>query len=157
MTNDGVSWMNGVSSLTGTIVTILLLVVPDRFSRKKFGYALAVPMMLSWLLIIFATTHIHLYVSKALSGISRACVFFLVPIYVSEITCDSIRVTLGSIIGSSFNLGILLGYILGGQMTLHTSAVVGVIVTALFVIAFTFLPESPIYLVRQNRTRDAIR
>ena len=157
MTDDGVSWMNGILTLTGTIMTILLSVIPDRFARKTFGYALAVPMMLSWLLIIFATNHIHLYVSKALSGISGACIFFLVPIYVSEITCDSIRGILGSIIGTSLNAGLLLGYILGGQMTLHTAAMFGAIFTALFVIAFTFLPESPIYLVRQNRTSEAIR
>ncbi|KMQ94447.1 facilitated trehalose transporter tret1-like protein [Lasius niger] len=157
MTDNGVSWMNGILTLTGTLMTMLLSVIPDKFSRKRFGYALALPMMLNWLLIIVATEHIHIYIAKALGGITGACLFYLVPNYVSEISCDSIRGILASIIGSCLNSGILLAYILGGMMSLYNLAVIGAILTVLYVIAFAFMPESPVYLVRQNRTREAIR
>ncbi|XP_072757425.1 facilitated trehalose transporter Tret1-like [Anoplolepis gracilipes] len=157
MTDDDISWMNGILTLVGTLMTMLLLVIPDKFSRKRFGYVLTLPMILAWLLIIFATEHMYIYVSKALSGITGAGVLFLVANYVSEISCDSIRGITSSIIGLLLNFGILLGYILGGLMSLHTSATIGVILSALFLIAFVFMPESPVYLVRQNCTHEAIK
>ncbi|XP_029170084.1 facilitated trehalose transporter Tret1-like [Nylanderia fulva] len=157
MSDEGVSWMNGILTLTATFMTMLLAVIPDKFSRKRFGYALALPTMLSWLLIMFATEHIHIYIAKALGGITGASVCFLVPTYVSEISCDSIRGILASSIGFCANFGILLAYILGGMMSLYNLAVVGAILTALYIIAFAFMPESPVYLVRQNRTREAVR
>ncbi|XP_029170085.1 facilitated trehalose transporter Tret1-like [Nylanderia fulva] len=157
MSDEGVSWMNGLLTLTGTFMTMLFAVIPDKFSRKRFGYAIALPTMVSWLLIIFATEHIHIYIAKALGGIAGAAVFFLVPTYVSEISCDSIRGLLASIIQFTLTFGILLAYILGGMMSLYNLAVVGAILTALYVIAFAFMPESPVYLIRQNRMREAVR
>ncbi|XP_050450567.1 facilitated trehalose transporter Tret1-like [Cataglyphis hispanica] len=157
MTDNNISWMNGILCLVGTFATMLLLVIPDKFSRKRFGYMLLLPMILSWLLIIFATEHLHIYIAKALSGITGAGVFFLVSNYVSEISCDSIRGILASLIGFSLNTGILLAYILGGMMSLYHLAVIGAILSALFLITFVFIPESPVYLVRENRTREAIK
>ncbi|XP_070168756.1 facilitated trehalose transporter Tret1 isoform X1 [Polyergus mexicanus] len=157
MTDENISWMNGILTLVGTFMTMLLLVIPDKFSRKRFGYVLTLPMMLSWLLIIFATEHMHIYIAKALNGITGAGVFFIVSNYVSEISSDSIRGILASIIGFSLNTGILLAYILGGMMSLYNLAVVGAIVSALFLITFAFIPESPVYLVRRNRMHEAIK
>lgn len=157
MTDNNISWMNGILCLVGTFATMLLLVIPDKFSRKRFGYMLILPMILCWLLIIFATEHMHIYIAKALGGITGAGVFFLVSNYVSEISCDSIRGILASLIGFSLNTGILLAYILGGMMSLYHLAVIGAILSALFLITFIFIPESPVYLVRENRTREAIK
>lgn len=157
MTDDNISWMNGILTLVGTFMTMLLLVIPDKFSRKRFGYVLTLPMILSWLLIIFATEHMHIYVAKALNGITGAGIFFLVSNYVSEISSDSIRGILASIIGFSLNTGILLAYILGGMMSLYNLAVVGAIMSALFLITFVFIPESPVYLVRRNHMHEAIK
>lgn len=157
MTDNDISWMNAILTLSGTLVTMLLSVIPDKFSRKRFGFVLTLPMLLAWLLIIIATKHIHIYIAKALCGITGAGVFFLVPNYVSEISCDSIRGILASMIGFSLNVGILLAYILGGMMSLHSLGVIGAILSVLFLVTFIFMPESPIYLMRGNHTHEAIR
>ncbi|XP_029170101.1 facilitated trehalose transporter Tret1-like [Nylanderia fulva] len=157
VTDEGISWMNGIMFLIGNFMIMLLAVIPDKFSRKRFGYVVTLPITISWFLIIFATEHICIYIAKAISSITGACLFFLVPNYVSEISCDSIRGTLASMFGTSLHFGILLAYILGGMMSLYNLAVVGAILTALYVIVFAFMPESPVYLVRQNRMREAIR
>ncbi|XP_072757429.1 facilitated trehalose transporter Tret1-like [Anoplolepis gracilipes] len=157
MTDENIAWMNSILCLGAIFGTLLFPMVPNKFSRKRFSYVLTLSMILSWLLIIFATEHIHIYISKVLSGITGGSVFFLVPNYVSEISCDSIRGILGSILGFFLNSGILLGYILGGLMSLHTTAVIGAIFSTLFFIAFAFMPESPVCLVRQSCTDQAIR
>lgn len=157
MTDDGVSWMSGIMCLAGTIVAVLLAVIPDRFSRKRFGYVMAVPMILSWLLIVFATEHIHIYISRALCGIGGGAMFFVVSNYVSEISCDSIRGLLGSVLLFSINGGVLIAYILGGILPLRPLAMVALTVPVLYLVALAFMPESPVYLVRQNRIPDATR
>ncbi|KAL6268737.1 hypothetical protein P5V15_001864 [Pogonomyrmex californicus] len=157
MTDNAVSWLTGILCLSGTITTTLLAIIPDKFSRKRFGYVIGLPMMLSWLLIVFSTEHIYIYVARALGGLAGACIFCLVSTYVSEISCDSIRGMLASILVFSVNFGILLSYILGGILSFHAFPISGVIISVLFFITFTFMPESPVYLVRQNRMREAIR
>ncbi|XP_071565085.1 facilitated trehalose transporter Tret1-like [Temnothorax nylanderi] len=157
MTDAGVSWLTGILTLSGTIVTVLLSVIPDRFSRKSFGYALTLPILIAWLLIAFATNHTYIYVSRALSGVSGAGTFFLVSNYVSEISCDSIRGMLAAILVLSVNTGVLISYILGGIMSFHTFPVVVIALAIFFFVTFIFLPESPAYLVRQNRMHEAIR
>lgn len=157
MTDDDVSWLGSIVCLSGTLVTILLSIIPDKFSRKRFAYVVTIPLILSWLLIIFATEHIHIYIARILCGVGGAGIFFLVPNYVSEISCDNIRGFLGTIMVFSINFGILFAYILGGILSLRPFAMVALTVPVLFLIAFALMPESPVYLVRQNRMHDAIR
>lgn len=157
MTDDGVSWLTGVLCLSGTFTTALLSVIPDRYSRKLFGCLQAVPLGLSWLLMVFATEYMHIYVARVLGGLGGAGVLFFVPIYVSEISSDSVRGLLGSVLPVSLNIGILLAYILGGMISLRDFAIANLTLPVLYLVTFIFLPESPIYLVRQNRIREASR
>ncbi|XP_011865037.1 PREDICTED: facilitated trehalose transporter Tret1-like [Vollenhovia emeryi] len=157
MTDDAVSWLTGTLCLSGTIMTVLLSVIPDRFSRKRFGYAIMLPIIISWLLVTFATEHTYLYISRILCGVSGASTFFLVPNYVSEIACDSIRGMLASIVVFSVNSGILLAYILGGVMSFRAFPMAVIALAILYFVTFIFMPESPFYLVRRNRVREAIR
>jgi len=157
MTDNGVSWLTGILCLSGTFVAGLTSVIPDKFSRKRLGYILVVPIIIAWLLITFATEHMYIYVSRGLSGISGAATFFVVPNYVSEISCDSIRGMLASILIVSVNVGILVAYILGGIMSFRALPVAVIALILLYLITFVFMPESPLYLVRRNRTHEAIR
>ncbi|XP_012532000.1 facilitated trehalose transporter Tret1 isoform X2 [Monomorium pharaonis] len=157
MTDNGVSWLTGTLCLSGTITTVLLSVLPDKFSRKRFGYMLTLPMIIAWLLLIFTNEHVYIYVSRILSGMAGGVTFFLVSNYVSEIACDSIRGMLASILVFSVNSGIVVAYILGGVMSFRAFPVVSVSLAVLFFITFIFMPESPVYLVRRNRMHEAIR
>lgn len=157
MTDEDVSWLSGILCLSGFMTTVLLSIIPDRYSRKRFGYLLSLPLFISWLVVTFATEHIHIYIGRFLNGVSGASSLFFVPMYVSEISDDSIRGLLGSILVFAINLGILVAYILGGVLSLRVFAIVNLAFPVLYLIAFTLIPESPVYLVRQNRIREAAR
>jgi len=157
MTDEGVSWLSATMCLMGIITTLMLLMIPDKFSRKKMCYALTLPLAFSWLFIIFASNYAHIYIGRSLSGIGGCGVLLFVPNYVSEIAGDSIRGFLASIMTFSLNFGILLTYILGGILSMRTLAVTALAVPVLYVVAFIFMPESPVYLMRQNRLHEAAR
>ncbi|EZA57322.1 hypothetical protein DMN91_003297 [Ooceraea biroi] len=157
MTDDGVSWLSGSMCLAGTLTVAILLMIPNKFSRKRMCYGLTLPLAFSWLFIIFATNHTHIYVARGLSGIGGAGVLFFVPIYVSEIAGDSIRGFLASVMTLVLNFGILLAYILGGVLSMRVLAITLLAIPVLYLVAFVFMPESPVYLVRQNRLHEAAR
>lgn len=149
--------MSSTVALSGGLTTVLLLIIPDKYSRKRVGYLLIMPMGISWLLIIFATEHMYIYVARFLCGVSGGVLFVFLPIYVSEISNDNIRGLLGSVLAFALNIGILLAYILGGIVSMGTFAIISLAVVVLYLVAFIFVPESPVYLVRQNRIREAAR
>lgn len=157
MTDDGVSWLSGIMCLTGVFVSVILLMLPDRFSRKRMCYGLTLPLASSWLFIIFATNHTHIFVARGLGGIGGAGVLLFVPNYISEIASDSIRGYLASVLTFSLNTGILLTYILGGILSMRVLAMTALALPLLYLVAFVFMPESPVYLVRQNRLYEATR
>lgn len=157
MTDDAVSWLSSIVPLTGFFTVILFSMIPDKFSRKKIGYTVALFLAISWLFVIFATQQTYLFVAKVFSGIAGAIKIFLVPIYVSDISSDDIRGFLGSIFVFNLNLGTLFSYIVADMMSMRAFAILGLAMVVLYFIAFILIPESPIYLIRQNRMEEAAR
>jgi MFS family permease len=80
---------------------------------------------------------------------------FLAPQYSSEIAEKEIRGILGTFFQLLINVGILFVYCIGPFLSVEwTSAVCGM-VAILFGVIFLFMPESPVYLVTENRIDDA--
>lgn len=157
MTDETASWLSGIMCLAGALVTLVVGAIAERLGRKVTGCLAAVPLCASWLLIIFATEHTHLLISRFLGGTGAAMILFVVPGYVSDISCDSIRGMLGSLLIFVLNGGILLIYILGACVSFRVSAIFALALPLLYLVCFLFAPESPVDLVRRNRLDQAAR
>ncbi|XP_066598151.1 facilitated trehalose transporter Tret1-like [Prorops nasuta] len=157
MSDEAASWLTGALCLGGILGTLLYNNITERFGRKLTGYLMSLPLGISWTIIIFATEHSHLYIARFLAGIGGAGSLFLVPLYVSEISSIGIRGMLGSLLVFILNLGLLLSYVLGPILSFRVFATCALLLPLLFFGTFLFLPESPVYLVRQNRLLEATR
>ncbi|XP_063975008.1 facilitated trehalose transporter Tret1-like [Diachasmimorpha longicaudata] len=82
---------------------------------------------------------------------------FLVPIYIAEIASDEIRGKLGSFLPFALSLGILLAFIFGVVMSYQMFAVCGMILPLVFISGFTFMPETPVFLLRKSGVEAATR
>lgn len=102
-----------------------------------------------------ATTVHHIFMSRFLSGIAGAGIFFVVPVYVAEISDKKIRGFLSTVISVVCNLGILVEFILADYVDFKDVAKVVVAISIIFVIGFAFMPESPQYLVSRTRVEEA--
>ncbi|XP_043269313.1 facilitated trehalose transporter Tret1-like [Venturia canescens] len=131
--------------------------VAEKLGRRMTGILMTVPLCLCWLLIIFATNYSYLYVGRFFAGVGGATCFLLVPLYVSEISADSIRGQLGSFLMFANNIGVLLGYVIGAGMSFRLSAIFSLAMPLLFLAGFFFMPETPVYLVQRDRMDDAAR
>ncbi|PSN54600.1 hypothetical protein C0J52_07379 [Blattella germanica] len=89
--------------------TPLYLLITNRFSRKVSGYLVAVPHIITNILILVANSLEILFVARFIVGIGTAAVTVFTPLYVTEIAEDSVRGSLGTFFVLMFNFGVLLG------------------------------------------------
>lgn len=108
-----------------------------------------------WLSIIVGTTIEHLFIGRILAGLSAGGVFVLIPLYVAEISEDKIRGSLGSFFIFSINFGTLLTFIAGNYLDYKTVAYTMIALPILFLVVFMFLPETPQFLIKCGREKDA--
>lgn len=109
----------------------------------------------SWVLMAFASTVNHIYISRLLSGVAGAGVFFVVPVYIAEISDKKIRGALCAQFSVICNTGIFLEFVLAEYMDFRNAAVLITIVSVVFMAGFVFMPDSPQYLISRKKLEEA--
>lgn len=112
-------------------------------------------LQISWILMACATTVKHIYISRLLSGVAGAGVFFVVPVYIAEISDKSIRGRLCASFSVICNTGIFLEFILAEFLDFRYAAILIAIISIVFVFGFYFMPESPQYLISKKKIDEA--
>lgn len=105
--------------------------------------------------IEYGTNVYHLYIARFLGGFGGGGSFILVPVYVTEISSDAIRGTLGSLTVLSHNLGILVSFIACSYANYYTVPFIGIIASIIFFVGCLSIPESPKYLMEKGRIQEA--
>ena len=76
-------------------------------------------------------------------------------VYLGEVAEPSMRGLLSSIPFVSYSMGIFIVYVLGSTLHWQTVAWLATILPVLSLLSFTLMPESPVWLVRNNRFEEA--
>lgn len=121
---------------------------------------MAIPHLLSWILKALATKVYIIYIARFLAGIGSGCIFSVLPIYIAETISPKIRGTLGSLLTSMHFIGQFIVNILGNYCEIKTTSYICIPIVILFVILFSFMPESPYYLIircKDEEARKALR
>lgn len=103
----------------------------------------------------FANDVHFIYISRLLSGIAGAGCFFVVPVYVAEIADKRIRGALCSSFSVICNIGIFIEFILAEYMDYRNAAILIFIISIAFMVGFSFMPESPQYLISNGKMEKA--
>ena len=133
----------------------------DRLGRKR---------MLVWVAVLFALTSVAtaaapsftLFIcARFLGGIAVGGVSLLSPMYVSEVSPPSIRGRMGTFYQMSIITGILISYCINyllrntGEANWRWMFLTGVAPSLLFLVMIALAPETPRFLVRVGKTREA--
>ena len=133
----------------------------DRLGRKR---------MLVWVAVLFALTSVAtaaapsftLFIcARFLGGIAVGAVSLLSPMYVSEVSPPSIRGRMGTFYQMSIVTGILISYCCNyllrntGEANWRWMFLTGAVPSLLFLLLISFAPETPRFLVRIGKTREA--
>ncbi|XP_047520075.1 facilitated trehalose transporter Tret1-like isoform X3 [Pieris napi] len=155
LSDYAISWIAGLMCFAAMLGTPIYAYVADNYGRKIAVMCIFYPQAMSWALKLYPTP-VTLTLSRIFGGISAGGCFNVVPMYVKEISQDSIRGVLGSLLILSQNLGVLFMYIIGAYLDYYTVqwAILGlpIVASVLMFIA----PEAPVYLVKQGKMDEAI-
>ena len=129
----------------------------SRFGRKSTMLGLVVPFMIGWVLVTWSTCFEMLLAGRFIIGLAGGAFCVSAPQYSAEIAEKEIR----GIVGTFFQLliisGILFAYIVGAFMPPFLTNVICGIIPLIFGAIFSWMPESPVYLVIKKRDEDAVK
>jgi SP family galactose:H+ symporter-like MFS transporter len=169
---DAGGWTMGwiVSALTaGAIVGALTSgFLSSHFGRRKTILISALVFILGSLLCSLAGSTILLICSRLLLGLAVGVASFTAPLYLSEISPQSVRGAMISMYQLMITIGIVIAFLsdtyfasyanIGGVVGGHWRIMLGVISipAGIMFLGVLFLPESPRWLFLKNRKSEAI-
>lgn len=127
----------------------------DTIGRKYTVLCMAGPYIASFILIAIADNIYIFYVSRAITGIADGGLFSAFPAYIGEVTTPKIRGTWGNCLALYLYFGEATINVIGGYTSIKTCAWICLIFPALFLITYSFMPETPYYLVMKGRKDEA--
>ncbi|GAB0091267.1 hypothetical protein DMENIID0001_060860 [Sergentomyia squamirostris] len=154
LTVDEISLVSSIMALGGMLGAIVFGWISNRLGRKWTLIVGTIPQVIAYVFMATAKNVIFLYASRFLSGVAGGALFVVVPIYVSEISENSIRGMLGTILGIFYNLGIIIASIICTYMPFYSVPFVVLGILSLFIIFLVF-PESPQYLLLKCKVAEA--
>ncbi|XP_004530296.1 facilitated trehalose transporter Tret1 [Ceratitis capitata] len=155
MSSSDVGWVGSMVCVGGALGTMFCSWFADRFGRKKCMLLVALPMLIGWWIIPFATTPTHLCIARVFGGFAGGGIFTVVPIYTTELAQDHIRGILGTVLMLTFNFGILCAFILGNFFSYELVAWIMSSLGVAFILCYPFLKETPQHLLNNNKVKKA--
>ncbi|XP_022172838.1 facilitated trehalose transporter Tret1-like [Myzus persicae] len=156
MTADQGSWVGSLIAIGAIFGSIPAGRTADLIGRKPVIAFLSLPFIISWSMIYFATEVWHLYVARLIAGTCLGGITATVPMYIGEIAEKSIRGELTSFVQVNVTLGILYVYSIGPFVNYAGLAIMcGILPAIWFVLVLLVVPESPTYLWRSGKRKEA--
>uniref|UniRef100_A0A1B6M7A0 Major facilitator superfamily (MFS) profile domain-containing protein n=1 Tax=Graphocephala atropunctata TaxID=36148 RepID=A0A1B6M7A0_9HEMI len=154
---DQISWMVSLMYLGHLISPFPSGMIMDRIGRKRANLLLAFLPLVSWSLISFTSSVVCLYIARLIAGMWAGANSTIMPIYIGEIADPKLRSSLMTFNHLMRNFGVLLVYMVGPYISYSMLAVSCMTLTVLFILMFSFMPESPYYLIMKNRDKEAYK
>ncbi|XP_051155557.1 facilitated trehalose transporter Tret1-like [Leptopilina boulardi] len=142
------------ADIIGSLLNILLI---DRIGRKFSLLLSGIPALMAWILIINAKNIFYILIARFIAGIGQGFTYNTVVIYLAEIAEKDIRGTLVAIMRTIQGLFHFLLTGVGTFFSYHTLNLTSIFVPILFLITFSFMPESPYFFLLQGRDDDAMK
>lgn len=155
ITTMDAEWLDSIYMIGGIAGLPFTLYLSDKIGRKRSVSIASVIYIISWLLIIFGTNVDYIYVARFLAGLGGNMSFVCMPMYIGEIAHKNIRGFLGSFIYIMVLIGVIIVYTVAPLLEIYLTAVVGICFPIFQLLTFSFMPESPYYLLLQGKEDEA--
>lgn len=149
------SYLTVIPPITCIISSFFYARIIDVIGRKYTVLFMTGPYIVSFILIAVADNIYLLYLSRAISGIADGGLFSAFPAYIGEITTPKIRGTWGNCLALYLYIGEAIINVIGGYTSIKTCAWICLIFPVLFLCTYSFMPETPYYLVMKGKTEEA--
>ena len=155
LTSDQGAWVVTAMPIGACFGPILCALLLDLIGRKWFLYLTSVPFLICWVLTLIAGSWVELFVGRLVGGISVGALFTMVPIYLGEIVETKIRGASNTMMPLLLNMGLMIVYGVGPQVDGKILVYISMIPTAVFILTFLWIPESPYYYLQKGNRKSA--
>ncbi|XP_013144751.1 PREDICTED: facilitated trehalose transporter Tret1-like [Papilio polytes] len=157
LSEEDVSWMASIMFIFAPIAVFIYGVAADKFGRKNALLCASLPISLGWAIKLMCTHPIALIGARALIGFGSGGGFVVCPLYVKEISEDSIRGMTGTFVIFSQTVGNLVVFVLGDLLPFNTVLWILLAIPLVHFCILLRLPETPSYLVKCGRNEDTAK
>nr|CAD7461123.1 unnamed protein product [Timema tahoe] len=158
LTETEASWVGSLLPVGALLGALPSGYLANKVGRKTTLLGLAGPYLVGWALLAVGNKHVPLILAARLTaGLALGAGSVIAPIYNEEIAEVSIRGALGVYYDLMVGVGVLWSYIAGAYLPYFWLAVASAVLPLLFLASFTWMPESPVYLVARGRDAEAER
>lgn len=151
------SWIASVHSLATPIGSFASGPIMDRWGRKPALMLAIVPLFFGWVFLATASSHFLILVGRVVAGIAVGLIAAPAQVLLAEIAEPHLRGLLIGVPFVSYSLGILLVYFLGSFLHWREVAWAGTVLPAVSFLAIAVMPETPVYLARNNQLQKAAK
>lgn len=149
------SWIASVHSAATPFGSFMSGIMMDKWGRRRVLQICVIPLTLGWVTIAVAQGHVFILAGRIMAGLAVGLIAAPGQVYLGEVAEPSMRGLLSSIPYVSYSMGIFIVYVLGSTLHWQTVAWLATILPVLSLLSFTLMPESPVWLVRNNRFEEA--
>lgn len=151
------SYLPVISAATSMVATPIFGWMCDKIGRKLTILTMLITQSAAFLSAAFAKSIYVFYLSRVFSGLSDACVFVAIPTYVGEVSTPKVRGAWGNTLSLNSYVGQAAISVIAGYNTIRTGALISLIFPLIFAITFSFMPESPYYLMMKQKRDEAYK
>ncbi|KAL1490669.1 hypothetical protein ABEB36_013326 [Hypothenemus hampei] len=155
VTEEDTEWLETIvlfGAATGLPFTILGV---NYLGRKMCMIISAFIGSICWTILLLTHSVSLVFVARFFQGLAGDMCFVAAPMYIAEIAEPKIRGFLSALIYLMMLTGILLVYSVGAYAPYVCVPIIGMVLCLTQVVLFPLMPESPYYLIYQNKKEHA--
>lgn len=156
ITEDDITWLESIVMIGGFAGLPLTIFFVDKIGRKYSIMVSNVVGTVCWIMLALADSVGVIYTARFISGIIGNVAFVATPMYIAEISEQHVRGFLAGMTYLMMLLGFVIVYVVAPFMEIWQSSLVGVVILVAQFSTFTFMPESPYYLLIKNKREKAL-
>lgn len=157
LTETEESWVTSLMALGAILGAVPTGKLADSIGRKYSIAITATPFLICWLTLIFTSDLNYIYFARFVGGIGAGAACVIVPVYIGEIAEPAIRGALTTFFPISFSSGIFFAYTAGAFLDYYMFNIVCCTTLVPFLLGVFFLPETPTWLIHQDRKAEACK
>ncbi|VEN46389.1 unnamed protein product [Callosobruchus maculatus] len=152
---EEISWIGSLNLICVPLGCLFSGPVTHNLGRKLTMQLVTIPFIAAFLIFHFSNRSWHIFLALCLTGFTGGLLEAPVLTYVAEITQPHLRGILSSTSSASVSLGILGEFLLGTFLSWRTVSLVNCVVPIMSFILLMFVPETPIFLLSNNKYEEA--
>ncbi|XP_030373716.1 facilitated trehalose transporter Tret1 isoform X2 [Scaptodrosophila lebanonensis] len=157
LNKEEISWFSSINLICVPLGCLFSGMLTQPLGKRRAMQFVNLPILAAWLLFHFSTSTEHLYAALCLAGLGGGLMEAPVLTYVAEITEPKYRGILSALGTTCVITGVFVQFILGSLMDWRSVAAVSSAFPVITIIMLCFVPESPIWLIREHRFHEAVK